>query len=65
MIKMEDIKEDDIKSVIDTYDNLMDNIDYPISNKIKSKIKKQFEEKVNLPSILTVDLVVCKDRCCV
>ena len=62
---MEDIKEDDIKSVIDTYDNLMDNIDYPISNKIKSKIKKQFEEKVNLPSILTVDLVVCKDRCCV
>ena len=65
MIKMEDIKEDDIKSVIDTYDNLLDNIDYPISNKIKSKIKKQFEEKVNLPSILTVDLVVCKDRCCV
>jgi len=65
MINTDEIKEDDIKNVIETYDNLMDSIDYPISDKIKSKIKKQFQEKVNLPSILTVDLIVCKDRCCV
>ena len=46
MIKMEDIKEDDIKSVIDTYDNLMDNIDYPISNKIKSKLRNNLKKRL-------------------
>lgn len=65
MIKMEEITEDDIRTVIDTYDNLIDSLDYPISEKIKNRIKKQFQEKVNLPSILTVDFVVCNDRCCV
>lgn len=65
MIKMEEITEDDIRNVIDVYDNLIDSIDYPISEKIKNRIKKQFQEKVDLPSILSVDFVVCKDRCCV
>ena len=33
--------------------------------KIKARIKKQFIDKVNLPSILSVDFVVCNDKCCV
>jgi len=65
MIKLEEITDDDIRNVVDVYDNLIDSIDYPISEKIKNRIKKQFQEKVDLPSILSVDFVVCKDRCCV
>jgi len=65
MVNTDNITDEDIRNVIDTYDNLIDNIDYPISEKIKARIKKQFIEKVNLPSILSVDFVVCNDKCCV
>ena len=64
IIKVEEISDDDIKNVIDTYDNLVDNIEYPISDRIKGKVKKQFIEKLNLPMMLSVDIVVCRDGCC-
>ena len=38
---------------------------YPISDGIKNKIKKQFKEKLALPAILSVDIVECKNNCCV
>jgi hypothetical protein len=66
LLDMETITSEDIKSSIEIYDNLLDNMDYPISNDIKSRIKKQFADKVSLPSILNVDVVICSDRnCCV
>ena len=65
MVNTDNITDEDIRNVIDTYDNLIDNIDYPISEKIKARIKKQCIEKVQLPSILSVDFVVCNDKCCV
>lgn len=69
MINTDSMTDEDIRNIIDTYDNLIDNIDYPISEKIKARIKKQFKEKLDLPSILSVDFVICRytenDRCCV
>lgn len=64
MIKEEEISDEDIKNIIETYDNLVDSIDYPISENIKSRVKKQFIEKINLPSMLSVDIIVCNDKCC-
>jgi len=46
LIKMDAINDDDITNVIDTYDNLVDSIDYPISESIKKKLKRSFLEKL-------------------
>ena len=61
-----EITIDEINHFIENYNNLVDSIDYPISDSIKNKVKKQFQDKYEFPSILSVDLVVCDNKtCCV
>ena len=64
ILNIDDITSDEINNFIETYDNLIDNMEYPISHSIKDKVKKKFEEKLTLPAILTVDIVECRDNCC-
>ena len=64
ILDMDNILDSDINGYIETYDILIDNMVYPINDKIKNKIKKQFQEKLALPAILSVDIVECPNRCC-
>jgi hypothetical protein len=65
ILDIESLTDNDINGYIETYDILIDNMVYPISDGIKNKIKKQFNEKLALPAILSVDIVECKNNCCV
>ena len=65
ILDIEGLTDNDINGFIETYDILIDNMVYPISDGIKNKIKKQFKEKLALPAILSVDIVECKNNCCV
>ena len=64
ILDMDNILDSDINGYIETYDILIDNMVYPINDKIKNKIKKQFQEKLALPAILSVDIVECNNKCC-
>lgn len=65
ILDIEGLSDNDINGYIETYDILIDNMVYPISDDIKNKIKKQFKEKLALPAILSVDIIECKNSCCV
>lgn len=65
IIDVDSITNEEINNYIETYDNLIDSIEYPISEKIKDKVKKQFVEKLNLPTMLSVEIVECPTKCCV
>ena len=65
ILDIEGLTDNDINGYIETYDILIDNMVYPISDGIKNKIKKQLQEKLALPAILSVDIVECKNNCCV
>ena len=64
ILDIEGLTDNDINGYIETYDILIDNMVYPISDGIKIKIKKQFQEKLALPAILSVDIVECSNKCC-
>jgi hypothetical protein len=64
ILDIESLTDNDINGFIETYDILIDNMVYPISDGIKIKIKKQFQEKLALPAILSVDIVECSNKCC-
>ena len=64
ILDIKNILDSDINGYIETYDILIDNMVYPINDKIKNKIKKQFQEKLSLPAILSVDIVECNNKCC-
>ena len=44
ILDIESLTDNDINGFIETYDILIDNMVYPISDGIKNKIKKQFKE---------------------
>ena len=55
-----------ISSVVDDYDGIYESIEFNFPNSIKKRIKKQFEEKLSLPTSLTVDIISCEDKnCCI
>jgi len=63
----DNITIDYVNSVIEDFDNIDDTINYSYPNKIKKRVKKEFEGKMSLPSSLSVDVVsICDDdrRCC-
>jgi hypothetical protein len=62
-----DISIEYINNIVEDYNALCETIKYSYPNKIKKRIKKQYEGKMKLPSCLQVDLVeVCDDTkiCC-
>ena len=64
---MSNITSDYIIGVIEDYDQILESIEYTFPTKIKNRIKKQYENKMTLPSSLSVEIVeMCKDnKCCV
>lgn len=64
VMNIDKISDDEINAFIETYDNLIDSMEYPVSDKIKNKVKKQFIDKLTLPTILSIDIVECRDNCC-
>ena len=64
---MSNITSDYIIGVIEDYDQILESIEYTFPTKIKNRIKKQYENKMTLPSSLSVEIVeICKDsKCCV
>lgn len=49
---IDDITTENLRSIINEYDNLNDNIEYPYIGYIKSKLIKKFENKRTLPNVL-------------
>lgn len=63
----EGITPEYVNSVIEDYDIIYDSIEFNFPTHIKKRIKKQYENKMSLPSSLSVDIVsVCDNdnRCC-
>ena len=62
----ENITTEYITGIIEDYDQITESIEFTYPNKIKKRIKKQYEGKMTLPSSLSVDIVeLCeKSTCC-
>lgn len=57
----DDITTDNIKNIINEYDNLVESIEYPYIHHIKNKIQKKYEKNRTLPNVLNCissDLVI-------
>jgi len=54
--EQENITKDDIKSIINEYDNLYEQIDYPFLSFIKDRIKKIYLNQKTLPNILNCEI---------
>ena len=64
---LENINTEFITGIIDNYDQIIETQDYGFPVRIKKRIKKQYENKMTLPSSLEIDIVnVCdsNSRCC-
>ena len=64
---LENINNDFITNVVEDYDQICESIEFAYPNSIKKRIKKQYENKMTLPSSLSVEIVeICEDnKCCV
>ena len=64
---IDNISKDYVSSIIDDYDAIYESIEFQFPNPIKKRIKKQFENKLSLPTSLTVEIVShCEEKsCCV
>ena len=61
------INSEFIQSVINEYDAIYETQEYQFPSSIKKRIKKQYENKLNLPTSLIIDIaeIECKKNCCV
>ena len=64
-IDPDNISPDYINSIVEDYDAIYESIEFNFPNSIKKRIKKQYENNMSLPSSLSVDLVECKNECCI
>jgi hypothetical protein len=63
---IENISNDFINNIMNEYDNIAEGQEFAFPNKIKKRIKKQYEGKLTLPLSLSVDIVECnKNNCCI
>ena len=62
---LENITVDFIKSIVDDYDNITSSQEYSYPQKIKKRIKQQYSNNYSLPSSLSVEIVECRNECCV
>ena len=58
----EEITGDFINQIVNDYDNITDNLNYCFPNKIKKRIKNQYQH-MTLPLTLSVDIVTIADEC--
>jgi len=64
---IESITNEYINNVVEDYQAITETIKYSYPNKIKKRIKKQYEGKITLPTSLSVDIIeICDDKikCC-
>lgn len=50
------VDKEDIKMIIEQYDQILENIEFEFPNHIKNKIRKRYMNKKTLPNILNCDL---------
>jgi hypothetical protein len=60
----DDLTTEFINNIIQDYDDIVESIEFNYPTSIRNKIKKQYEGKMTLPSVLAVDIVECKSECC-
>jgi hypothetical protein len=53
-----------ISSVVEDYDQIYESIEFQFPNKIKQRLKQQFQDKLSLPTSLSVDVVSCDEKTC-
>lgn len=64
--EFETIDNDFIQLVMNEYDVISETNDFQYPQHIRAKIKKQYENKnIALPSSLAVEIVECRNDCCV
>ena len=63
---IENLNGEFIQSIIEDYDAICESMEFSFPSSIRKRIKKQYENKLTLPSSLSVDIVeVCeKSKCC-
>ena len=61
---LENINIEFIQNVINDYDTISELQDFPYPESIKRKVKRQYDNKLSMPSSLSVDIVECKSECC-
>jgi hypothetical protein len=49
---LDEVTTDNIRSIINEYDNLIESIEYPYIGYIKNKIQKKYENNKTLPNVL-------------
>ena len=62
--ELELINNDFIENTINEYNNISETQEYAFPNKIRKRIKKQYEDKSALPLSLSADIVECNKLVC-
>ena len=62
--ELELINNDFIENTINEYNNISEAQEYAFPNKIRKRIKKQYEDKSALPLSLSADIVECNKLVC-
>lgn len=63
--ELENININFIENIVDDYNNITESQEFSFPNKIRNRIKKQYENKLSLPLSLNADIIVCeKSSCC-
>jgi len=58
------INNEYITGIVEDYDAIIESADIVFPLKIRKRIKNQYENKLSLPSSLSVDIIECKTDCC-
>lgn len=63
---VDNISAEYVSSVVEDYDQIYESIEFQFPTDIKKRIKKQFQDKLSLPTSLTIDIITCDDSysCC-
>ena len=63
--ELELINVDFIENVVNEYNNIGEQLDYDYPSFIRKKIKKEYQDKMSLPLVLSVDIITCdENKCC-
>ena len=55
-IDLENTNIESIRAIINEYDNLNENIDYPFPGFIRTQVKKSYQNKFFLPNVLNCEI---------
>jgi len=61
---IDNISAEYVSSIVDDYDKIYESIEFSFPNPIKKRIKNQYQDKLSLPTFLSVDIITCEDKSC-